>query len=140
MLAFRRDVANLLRFHSFYFLALLRFLLRNTAFAVPHASAPASASVVSLQKYRFSLRKAFGNSPLQRTRRFLSSTYRPGYASLKNFCARFTSLHFACLATNLNAISRIIAKQKNLLLHFFFQKLKPKCAHAFFCYKKHHFV
>ncbi len=45
---------------------------------------------------------------LQRTRRFLSSTYRPGYASLKNFCARFTSLHLACLATNLNAISRII--------------------------------
>jgi len=44
---------------------------------------------------------------LQRTRRFLSSTYRPGYASLKNFCARFTSLHLACLATNLNAISRL---------------------------------
>ncbi len=43
---------------------------------------------------------------LQRTRRFLCSTYRPGYASLKNFCARFTSLHLACLATNLNAISQ----------------------------------
>ena len=46
---------------------------------------------------------------LQRTRRFLSSTYRPGYGLLKNFCARFTSLHLARLATNLNAISRIIS-------------------------------
>ncbi|MEK6707166.1 MAG: hypothetical protein AABZ06_15425 [Bdellovibrionota bacterium] len=52
------------------------------------------------------------------TQRFLSSTYRSGYASLKNFYVRASGLYLSALATVLNAKSRINSGMKRVSLLF----------------------